>query len=131
MLQVHLADGRTLKFDLQDEAQAREWLRQSSDFSFQAEVTGLTLRKNGFQYSVPRPQGFGRIWYFAEFLENDPTRRFKGGERVSVQIDDVRLVTMSHNEQRAVRVSLSKTGHQCYNPATDTLRSKQRGRAKT
>ena len=131
MLQVHLSDGRTLKFDLQDGVQAREWQQLAGDFEFQSTIRGVTLQNNGIQYSITRPQGFNTVWYFAEFLESTRDRRFKGGERAAVQSDNVRLSAMSHNEQRALRVSLSKTGHQCYNPAIDTPRSKQRGRAKT
>ena len=122
MLQVHLSDGRTLKFDLQDGVQAREWQLLANDFGFQETIRGMTLQNNGVQYSISRPQGFERVWYFAEFLESDAVRKFKGGERVSLQIDGIRLMAMAHNEQRALRVSLSKTGKQCYNPSLDKPR---------
>lgn len=116
MLRVHLADGRTLHFDLKDERQAAEWLERVKDHAFQASLRGVTVQHNGAQYSVARPSGFGRVWMFAEALPPDPASKFKGGERATVQADEVRAVVMVHDAQRAARVSLSKTGQQCYNP---------------
>lgn len=116
MLQVHLSDGRTLRFDLQDEQQAAAWLEQSRSGAFQASVRGLTIQHNGVQYSLPRPTGFKRLWLFAESLDPDTDQRFKGGERIVIQADDMRVVLMAHDAQRAARVSLSKPGTQCYNP---------------
>jgi hypothetical protein len=116
VLQVHLSDGQTLKFDLQDERQARDWLARVQSNEFQSSVRGVTLHSNGVQYSIPRPMGFRRVWIFAEALQPDVARRFKGGERAIVQLDNVRVVAMAHNEQRALRVSLSRVGAQCYNP---------------
>lgn len=119
MLRVHLADGRTLRFDLQDERQAAAWIKHSQDDSFQETVRGLTVQHNGVQYSLPRPSDFGRIWLFAELLQPDDAVRFKGGERLVCQADETRVVVMVHDAQRAARVSLSKPGVQCYNPERD------------
>jgi hypothetical protein len=121
VLCVHLKDGRTLQFDLQDEAQARSWLDLARRDDFQNTIRGATLHSNGVQYSIPRPVGFRRIWLFAEYLESDASHRFKGGERLTVQLDGVRVTAMAHNEQRAVRVSLSRTGTQCYNPLMESI----------
>jgi len=116
VLCVHLASGRTLRFDLADEGQTREWRDRAGDRSFQSEVRGLTIRHNGVQYSLPRPDGFGRVFMFAERLEPDEGQKFKGGERLVLQAGDVRLVVMAHEAQRASRVSLTKTGTVVYNP---------------
>lgn len=116
MLRVHLADGRTLRFDLGDERQAAEWLERARDHAFQASVRGITVQHNGVQYSMSRPAGFRRVWLFAESMPPDSEQKFKGGERIVGQADSVRAVVMVHDAQRAARVSLSKPGTQCYNP---------------
>lgn len=122
MLQVHLSDGSTLRYDLGDARQAAEWLARARDGSFQSAVRGLTLLQNGVQYSFPRPCGFDRVWLFAEALRPDPVRKFKGGERITGQVDNVRATVMVHNGQRAVRVGISNPGTQCYNPLLDRQR---------
>ena len=116
MLRAHLADGRTLCFDLQDERQAAEWLERVRDSSFQSALRGLTVQHNGVMYSLPAPIGFSRVFLSAELLQADKDQRFKGGERLICQADEARIVIMVHEAQRAARVSLSKTGQQCYNP---------------
>jgi hypothetical protein len=123
VLCVHLAGGQTLKFDLQNEAQARSWLDYAKSTDFQSTIRGMTLHCNGVQYSIPRPVGFRRIWLYAEYLQPDGDRGFKGGERLVVQFDDVRATAMAHSGQRAVRVGLSRTGTQCYNPLVTQLGS--------
>lgn len=119
MLQVHLSDGRTLRFDLSDSSQAAEWTRIARDAHYQSAIRGITLQNNGVQYSATRPSGFNRIWFFAEYLEPVPERKFKGGERIVEQVDSIRLTIMSHAEQKAVRVNLTNPGRQCYNPIMD------------
>ena len=116
MLRAHLADGRTLRFDLSSPGDAAEWLRLVNDHQFQGQLRGLTVQHNGVQYSLPRPQGFQRVWMFAELLDPEPGKGFKGGERVVAQVDKVRVTVMAHSSQRAARVSLSNPGTQCYNP---------------
>lgn len=116
MLRAHLADGRTLCFDLQNEKQAEEWLRHVRDSAFQATLRGLTIQHNGVMYSLPRPVGFHRVFLFAEQLPADEGQKFKGGERLTCQADEARVSVMTHKAQRAARVSLSKPGAQCYNP---------------
>lgn len=116
MLRVHLASGETLRFDLSDEDQAREWRDRAGDRAFQLDVRGLTVQHNGVQYSLTRPEGFGRVFLYAERLAPDEAQKFKGGERLVLQAGDVRLTMMVHEAQRAARVSLTKTGAVVYNP---------------
>lgn len=116
MLRAHLADGRTLRFDLASPSAAAKWLELVKDHRFQQQLRGLTVQHNGVQYSLPRPQGFRRVWLQAELLQPDPEHGVKGGERMIAQVDKVRVVVMAHSSQRAARVSLSNPGTQCYNP---------------
>lgn len=122
MLKIHTRDGATIKIDLEDEAQAKEWMRRWADPRFQATITGLTIADQGVQYSIPRPQGFEPISFLAESIEADPSRRIKGGERVSCMAGDIRATVMVHREQRAVRVSLLRLGKQRYIPGYDPLK---------
>lgn len=73
----------------------------------------------GVQYSVSRPQGFSRVFYHAEAVEQDDEVGLKGGERLVVFADDTRLTVMVHRSQPSVRVVLSKTGVQRYNPLVE------------
>jgi len=115
VLRVHLVDGRTLCLDLSDEQQASRWLDQVSDVKYQAAITGLTLQSNGTQHSLSKPNGYGRVWLFAEYMPPIHEQRFKGGERIICQADDSRAVVMVHAAQRASRISMSKTGDVVYN----------------
>ncbi len=116
MLLVHLADGRTERLDLQDPEQASRWLRCAREARFQASIRGLCIQHNGVMYALPRPDGFDKIFLFAELLPADEDRKFKGGERLVCQADEMRVNVMVHQGQRATRVSLSKPGRECYNP---------------
>lgn len=115
-MKVHLSSGKTLSFDLSDPNKANEWLDLVRKPEFQASIRGMTVQHNGGVYSLSRPDSFRHLWLFAEHLEPDLSTKFKGGNRLVCQADDVRITMMVHEASRAVRVSLSKTGRQCYNP---------------
>lgn len=122
MLRVHLSDGKTLSFDLSDSDKAREWLDLVRKTDFQESIRGMTIQHNGGSYSLSRPESFRHLWLFAEQLEPELSSKFKGGNRLVCQADDVRIAVMVHESQRAIRVGLTKTGAQCYNPIME-LRS--------
>ncbi len=134
MLRIHTADGRTTAVDLSDEQQARDWLARLSRADVARSITGLTLTNAhqaagkcpscgarasqplGVQFSITRPQDFGAVSFAAGRVE--PEGRIRGGERVMLFADDVRLSVMAHAEQPAVRVVLSKVGRLRFNPNT-------------
>lgn len=116
VLKIHTNNGKTARVDLEDEGQAKEWLQRLSDPEFQAAITGMTVAQRGVQYSLPRPIGFREILYLAELVAPDQERRIKGGERITCIAGDVRATVMVHQAQRAVRVSLLRTGKQRFNP---------------
>lgn len=122
MLSVHLSDGQTLSFDLKNDDQARLWLEKICSREFQSKIRAISIQKNKVQYSLPIPVDFERIFVFAENLLPDKDKKFKGGERIVCQADDIRLSMMVHSSQRASRVTLSKTGIQCYNPIEGFLK---------
>lgn len=132
MFKIHTADGQTVRVDLSDSEQAREWLPKLARDDFQATVTGVSLVERheaktrcsscggkgravvGVQYSVTRPHDFGRIYFQLEDVP--PEGRIRGGERAVLFVDNVRLTMMAHRSQPSVRVGLTKTGKQIYNP---------------
>jgi hypothetical protein len=116
VLKIHTNDGKTARVDLEDEGQAKEWLQLLGDPEFQATITGMTVAHKGVQYSLPRPIGFNEVLFLAEHVSPDSERKVKGGERVTCIAGDVRATVMVHRAQRAVRVSLLRTGKQRFNP---------------
>ena len=117
MLRVHTTDGITTRFDLEDKEQAAVWFEKLKDPAFQETITGLTVSSRGVLYSFSKPQGFRNIFFQAENVEVDLERKIKGGERILCYADDVRLSLMVHRSQRAVRVTLAKTGKRRFNPS--------------
>lgn len=111
MLKVHVRDGRTLEVDLDNGSQVHEWLAKFNDPAFQSSITGLTVIQRGVQYSLPRPEGFRQATLSAE-----PVIAGKGGERVLLFADDIRIAMVVHKGQRAARVSVTKPGKRRYTP---------------
>lgn len=118
MLKVHTTDGLTARIDLENPEQAEQWLEQIKDPRFQASITGLTIALKGVQYSLIKPKGFSQVFFLAELVPVDEEHKVKGGEKMTAFLDDVCINVMVHSAQRAVRVSVSKTGKQRFNPFT-------------
>lgn len=116
MLHVHLNDGKTLRFDLEDKAQCEKWINSCKDAKFQKLITALTVVYDGVQYSVTRPDSYKNTFMFAEHLGSISEKKFKGGKRLIVQADDTRLAVMIHLAQKASRITLNKTGTFVFNP---------------
>lgn len=132
VLKIHTADGQTHPIDLQDTEQAQVWLAKLAREDFQATIHGVSLverhcvrgkcqtcgtpsgREIGVQYSVTRPEGVRRVFVHVEAVEAQG--RIKGGERVTLMADDMRLTLMAHASQPASRVTISKIGRQTFNP---------------
>ena len=132
MLRIHTADGRTATVDLSDERQARDWLGRLARADVARSVTGLTLIEThaasgkcpacaarcqlplGMQFSISRPQDFRAVSFDAEHVE--PSGRVRGGDKLVLYADDVRVSIMAHADQPAVRVVLAKVGRRRYNP---------------
>ncbi len=131
VLKLHTADGQTHPIDLADPEQAKAWLAKLQREDFQATIHGVSLverhcvrgkcqacgepsgREIGVQYSVTRPDGVRRVFVHVEAVEAQG--RIKGGERVTLIADDVRLTLMAHASQPAARVTISKLGRQTFN----------------
>lgn len=132
MLKIHTTSGDTIRIDLADEEQAREWLAKLERDSFQAEISGVSVVEHhevrarcsecgakptgqiGVQYSVSRPQGLNSVHYEVERIEGDG--KVKGGERVTLYAGDVRLVLMAHQSQPSARIILNKLGRRRFAP---------------
>ena len=118
MLKVHLKDGQTLCFDLENAHQAADWLTKARSPAFQAQITGLTISHRGVQYSLPRPLGYGDadVFLHGEYLVPVPEKHVKGGTQIICQAGETRVKLMVHQEQRAARVTVARVGKQRYNP---------------
>lgn len=132
MLRVHTADGRTTTVDLSDERQAADWVRRLARADVARSVTGLTLVEThatsgkcpacaerhqlplGLQFSISRPEDFRAVSFDAERVE--ASGRVRGGDRLLVYADDIRLSVMAHAETPAVRVIVSKVGKRRFDP---------------
>jgi hypothetical protein len=130
VLKIHTADGQTHPIDLTDSEQAQLWLARLAREDFQASINGVSLverhsvrgrcqtcgetagRDIGVQYSVSRPHA-RRVFVHVEAVE--PNGKIKGGERVTLFADDVRLTLMAHASQPASRVTIEKVGKQTFN----------------
>lgn len=116
MIKIHTDDGLTHTVDLSKPEEVDEWERKLSRFGFQSRITGVTLVENydvkrtpvGVQFSVPRPRDSGRVHYAIERVE--PSGKIKGGERLVMFVDSMKLVLMAHNSQPSARITLSKVG---------------------
>ena len=116
MLKVHLVTGKTLRFDLKDEEDARRWADSARDSTFQQQITGLTLTQNGVQYSLPRPRRLDPIFLFADNVAPDSAARAKGAERIICHAGETTITLTVHDQQRAARVAVTSQGVQRYNP---------------
>lgn len=134
MFRIHTNDGKTISVDMADEEQAKALFLNLARASYQRSVSGVTLVGEhaaravcpecgarcagllGIQYSVARPHDFHSIEVSVETVES--TGRVRGGERLIVFADDVRMAIMAHAAQPSVRVALSKVGRRKFNPST-------------
>lgn len=70
----------------------------------------------GAQYSFSRPGYSRKVLYLPEFIKPELERGNKGGERITVLVDGMKVVLMAHENQPALRVTLAKPGDIRYNP---------------
>lgn len=128
MLKIHTSDGQTIRIDLRDPEQAREWLSRLEQDRFQASISGVSLVETheararcprcdaralaqiGVQYSVSRPQGLTGVSYEVERVNG------RGGERITLFAGDVRLSLVAHESQPSARITLIKSGHRRFAP---------------
>lgn len=82
------------------------------------EIPAASYASTGVQYSLSKPDGYGKISYAIEDIENNPESKVRGGERVVVFAGDSRVSMMVHSGQPSVRITLLKVGRQSYNAFT-------------
>jgi len=116
LLKIHLSNGKTLSFNLCEQANAKELMELFKAKDFQESIRGMTVLHKGVSYSLVRPTGFSDVFFLAEDVAADPESKIKGGERITCFVDNLRLGLMVHQAQRSVRVSVAKVGRQRYNP---------------
>jgi hypothetical protein len=109
VLKVNLSDGRTLHYNLNDQADALAWSARSQDHAFQQKITALTILCDGVVYSLPRPV-WGDATLTADLVHADAVRRIKGGQMLACRTRSVEVAIMVHSSQRAARVDISQHG---------------------
>jgi hypothetical protein len=120
---LHLKDGKTITFDLEEGAS--EWQAKLARPDLQSQLTAVTIKMShrskgsgdsSVQYSVVKPQGFDGAtqWFQVELVK--PSGRIHGGERLDLFIGDVRVSLMAHKSQPAARISITRMGRRIFNP---------------
>lgn len=122
MISLHLNDGQTISFELEE---GTEWLKQLNRPDFQAKLRAVTVKmrhsarggETGVQYSVVRPKGFegDGLWFKVQRVE--PVGRIHGGERLDLFVGDVRVSLTAHMSQPACRISVTKIGRLKFSPS--------------
>lgn len=111
MLKINLRDGRTLGFDLADEADNEEWEKLQSSSGFQRAITGIGIHYGQTLHALPIPKKFRRVSF-----EGGAIARDGGvvGERVVCHADQVRVVLSvyfaSGTMPKHVRVDVARLG---------------------
>lgn len=80
-----------------------------------SELKGSTCT-TGAQYSFSRPGYSRKVLYVPEIIRPELDGGNKGGERIVVFVDGIKVVLMAHENQPALRVTLAKPGNIRYNP---------------
>lgn len=117
MLKVHISDGRTLSFELGDEAQREEWEKLSASSAFQESIRGVALLHNRTLNTLPLPKQFRTRRFSAGLIsarEKDGERVL--GERVVCQADTVRVSITAYYTRtpKMVRVDVVRSGWMRY-----------------
>lgn len=118
MLKVHVTDGRTLSFDLNDEGQRGEWDRLAASSAFQSTIRGVALLHNHTLHVVTLPKGFRSLRFSAELLKQRAGGKEQVlGEVVVCQADMIRtsLTVFYKPTSRVARVDTVRSGRQRFN----------------
>jgi hypothetical protein len=107
MVSLNLKDGKTVKFNLSEEADRESFNAYGRDAG---KVTGIWITNNKKSCTLPIPTRFRRVLFYCELI--------KTGEAIVVQADGVRLVITNYYGDGSpnVRVNLIKTGKQMFMP---------------
>jgi hypothetical protein len=110
LLRANLRDGRTLCFDLLDEAGATEWATHQADPGFQAVVTGLSVAWDRELYTLPLPRAFKKTSYTAELIRDKAGTA--NGIRIAVLADDAHasLTLYFTGSPKVTRYDLRRVG---------------------
>lgn len=108
MLLVNLADGHTLKADLQTDEGASSWRRLESDLKQQTKIRGVTFNSRSHSVSVTPPRCFRQHRYRAEACKDGAGEPI--GERLILQADDIQLTVLRYSSGM-VRIDLARVGY--------------------
>ncbi len=92
MIKVNFKDGTTLEFDLNKEADARQWLEWSCVRDFQQRITGIGILHNRKFHILTLPKGFNKVRFYAEIVSTKKHGEIRAqGERLIAHVDEIKL----------------------------------------
>lgn len=119
MLKVHTSDGKTLSFELRDEAQRSEWENLCASNAFQETIRGVALLHNRTLHTFPLPKQF-KVRRFSAGLLTVPVKDGEKvlGERVMCQADTIRVTITAYYTRtpKMVRIDVMRSGWQRHVP---------------
>jgi hypothetical protein len=139
VFKIHTRDGETEIIDPKNEEGVKGFFERFKNLNYQKNITGFSLLKTcnskykcptcrrselkcnncGAEFehrcatkipsSVSRPNG-RKVLFVPELILPDIESGNKGGEKITIFVDGSKISLMSHNNQPALRVTLSKPG---------------------
>jgi hypothetical protein len=123
LIKVHLKNGRTLSYDLQDSEQASKWVSDSREINFQSQITGIGIVFNSQWFALPLPKKFRQFHFEASLIESKKNTgpRFKG-EKVQCFADDVlaSIVVYWGQKPKMSKFDVVRIGRRRFNPGLKT-----------
>lgn len=107
-LRVNLADGTTLKFDLEDPRDRQAW--DETKIVRASEIRGLSFIVAGVNYVLPRPTSFQNISFDAEAVYHRDSSGRLIGDRLRLEADGARVECLVYRgkDPKMAKVVLSK-----------------------
>ena len=115
MIILNLKDGSTKCFDLSDVEEIGRFNDWGQNPDVKIKITGFTILTDQHKAALPTPQRFRRVSFFGEVIKKNGEPK---GERLTVQADDVRIVTTAYygEEPKMVKAFIKKIGKQMFTP---------------
>lgn len=116
MIKVNFRDGSTVGYDLEVDRDFRAWQQVMRDPLRLRQITGMQIQIHGVTLALPRPKEGSRYRFGAEALLRSNGVNTVSGERIFCQFRDHRLDILAYTRSKLIRVDLSHTGIQRFDP---------------
>lgn len=115
MIVLNRRDGRTERFDLGDEDDARRLNGVGNDPKAAAEITGFSLKSEGRSTTLPTPKRFRRVSFWGEVVKDGEGKAV--GERLTIQADDVEVAATVWASSGSAKLEVWRKGRRVFSPA--------------